>query len=35
MDSRSKETKAFLIAHVGLLAIVLVGFGRTFICVRY
>ena len=30
MDSRSKETKAFLIAHVGLLAIVLVGFGRTF-----
>jgi uncharacterized membrane protein YozB (DUF420 family) len=30
MYSRSKETKAFLVAHVGLLAIVLVGFGRTF-----
>nr|WP_315398223.1 hypothetical protein [uncultured Duganella sp.] len=30
MGSRSKETQAFLIAHVVLLAIVLVGFGRTF-----
>lgn len=30
MGSRSKETKAFLIAHAVLLAIVLVGFGRTF-----
>lgn len=30
MASRSKETKAFLYAHTILLAIVLVGFGRTF-----
>jgi hypothetical protein len=30
MESRSKETKAFLFAHVGLLAIVLIGFARTF-----
>lgn len=30
MDARSTETKAFLIAHAAFLAIVLVGFGRTF-----
>lgn len=30
MVSRSSETKAFLLAHAVLLAIVLVGFGRTF-----
>lgn len=30
MSSRSQETKAFLFAHLVLLAIVVVGFGRTF-----
>ena len=30
MQSRPKEIKAFLYAHTGLLAIVLIGFGRTF-----
>lgn len=30
MHSRLSETRVFLYAHVGLLAIVLIGFGRTF-----
>lgn len=30
MNTRSKETRTFLLAHVFLLLIVLIGFGRTF-----
>lgn len=30
MGSRSKEIRHFLLAHLFLLAVVLLGFGRTF-----
>src|SRR5471030_1089765 len=30
MTTRSKETKIFLLAHLFLLSVVLIGFGRTF-----